>query len=178
MRITGGERKGQVFNPSAKNWPTRPTTDIAKEALYNILANSLDFQSITMLDLFGGMGSHSWELLSRGCRSVVYVDQYVQCTRFVKAQAIKWGYDEYIDVVRQDVRKFLLQDNRSFDYIFADPPYQLSWIEELSELTLNANKLNEGGVLVIEHDKNTSYLKAPRFEEERKYGMTRFSFFR
>ncbi len=177
MRITGGERRGQVFSPLMKKWPTRPTTDIAKEALYNILTNRLHFEDIAMLDLFGGVGSHAWEVLSRGCRSVVYVEQYYPCVKFVSEQAKEWDYSSFLSIVKGDVQKFLQRDTRSFDFIFADPPYELSWMMQLPAYISIGQRLNDGGILVIEHDKRHSFAEVPRFLEERKYGMTRFSFF-
>jgi len=90
MRIIGGQFKGRRFNPPAKNWPTRPTTDFAKEGLFNILQNSLDFEKVKMLDLFGGTGSHCYEFISRGCRSTTYVDKFPGCVAFAKRRRQNW----------------------------------------------------------------------------------------
>jgi 16S rRNA (guanine966-N2)-methyltransferase len=177
MRIIGGEFKGRRFHPPADKWPTRPTTDFAKEALYNILENRLDFDQIRMLDLFGGTGSHSYEAISRGCRDVVYVDKFSPCLKFVKEIAQDLGIESYLRIYLMDVAQFLKKPGESFDYIFAGPPYQLPWLDEIPDLVFQGNFLRRGGVFVLEHNKNHHFESHPHFEHLRRYGGTHFSFF-
>ena len=103
MRIIGGKFKGRRFNPPAKNWPTRPTTDYAKEGLFNILMNNVDFKTLKVLDLFGGTGNHSYEFISRGCTDVTYVDKFQGCISFVKKLSKELKIDDYIKIVKSDV---------------------------------------------------------------------------
>ena len=177
MRVIGGFLGGRRFSPSADKWPTRPTTDIAKEALFNILQNMVDFEEIKALDLFGGSGSHSFELFSRGCEDITYVDRYVPCIKFVKAQLMIFEASEAVKVVKSDVFKFLKSDTSVYDYIFCDPPYALDKISEIPDLIFSKGRLKENGTLVIEHDRNNDFEDHPRFVRVRTYGMTRFSFF-
>ncbi len=107
MRIIGGKLKGRRFNPPAKNWPTRPTTDIAKEGLFNILTNRLYFDETQVLDLFGGTGSHGYEFISRGCKDVTYVDKFYGCVAFAKKTAHEFGIENEMKIVKADV--FLLK---------------------------------------------------------------------
>ena len=105
MRVIGGTLSGRKFNPPAKNWPTRPTTDYAKEGLFNILNNKFDFEELKVLDLFGGTGSHSYEFISRGCKDVTYVDKFGGCVAFAKKTAQEFKIEEYLKIVKLDVFK-------------------------------------------------------------------------
>ncbi|MCB0706191.1 MAG: RsmD family RNA methyltransferase [Saprospiraceae bacterium] len=125
MRIIGGTFKGRRFNPPANKWPTRPTTDYAKEALFNILYNRLDFESLKVLDLFGGTGNHSYEWISRGCRSVTYVDQFAPAVAFAKKISATLQIEEFIQIHKAEVFKFIQKDSNTYDLIFADPPYEM-----------------------------------------------------
>ena len=178
MRIIGGDKKGLILSPKMKGWPTRPTTDLAKEALYNILMNQIDFGKVSFLDLFGGSGSHSLEFLSRGCRDVTFVDDYEPCLRWMKTITSEWGYTDLCTFVKMNVFKYIKRTSRSFDIIFADPPYDLTELSSLPSLIFNQKLLNEEGLLIIEHDNNTEFINHISIVEERKYGKTRFSFFR
>jgi len=175
MRIIGGEFGGRVFHPPMKKWPTRPTTDIAKEALYNILSNRVDFEAVKMLDLFGGTGMHCLEFISRGCREVVYVDKFNPSVRWVKEQASLLGVDDRLTVLKKDVKSYLLSEDASFDFVFADPPYALPWIAELPALVMDSSVFID--TLVIEHGSDTSFEQHDLCREVRSYGQTRFSFF-
>ncbi len=175
MRIIGGELGGRILNPPMKKWPTRPTTDIAKEALYNILANRIDFEETAMLDLFGGTGMHSLEFLSRGCEKVVYVDKYYPSVRWVKEQASLLGVDDRITVIKKDVKSYLSSVEDSFDFIFADPPYALPWIADLPVRIMESSVCKN--TLVIEHGSDTSFEQNELCHEVRSYGQSRFSFF-
>jgi 16S rRNA (guanine966-N2)-methyltransferase len=177
MRIIGGQFKGRRFYPPAKNWPTRPTTDFSKEGLFNILLNRLDFESLKVLDLFGGTGNHSYEFISRGCRDVTYVDQFPGCIQFVKKISKELEIEAFIRIVRMDVFKFIARSTEQYDYIFAGPPYALNRIDEIPDLVLEANMLHPDGILVLEHNPNHSFTLHPHFSEERHYGKTIFSFF-
>ena len=177
MRIIGGKFGRRRFNPPANNWPTRPTTDYAKEALYNILQNKIDFEETKMLDLFGGTGNHCYEFLSRGSTDVTYVDSFGKCVAFVKKTANELDVKEDLTVLKSDVFRFIKSTNQQFDFIFADPPYNLKALNQLPDLILDNDLLAVDGMLVIEHDQQNSFEEHKRFVEVRKYGGCMFSFF-
>lgn len=177
MRIIAGRFKGRRFNPPAKNWPTRPTTDISKEGLFNILNNRIDFESVSMLDLFGGTGNHSYEFISRGCEDVTYVDKFSGCIQFVKKTAKELGIGNQINIIKSDVFKFLKNNNRQYDYIFAGPPYPLPTLDTIPDVIFEQNALSEDGLFVLEHNPNHDFKRHPKYREERNYGTTIFSFF-
>lgn len=177
MRIIAGKFKGRRFHPPADNWPTRPTTDFAKEGLFNILNNNIDFEEVKVLDLFGGTGSHSYEFISRGCQDVTYVDKFPACVAFVKKTADELDITSKIRIIRADVFKFIEHCTEQFDYIFAGPPYALPTIDDIPDLIFKYNLLKDGGWFVLEHDPTHSYQKHPNYFQERNYGKTIFSFF-
>ena len=178
MRIIGGKFKGRRFNPPAKNWPTRPTTDFAKEGLFNILTNHLDFSQLKVLDLFGGTGNHSYEFISRGCRDVTYVDKFPGCVAFVKKISRELGIESELQVVRADVFRFIETCREQYDYIFAGPPYGLPMLQQIPALIFAAGMLKAGGWLVLEHNPHHQFEDNPHFFQSRNYGKTIFSFFR
>ncbi len=177
MRIIGGKFKGRRFTPPAKGWPTRPTTDFAKEGLCNVLMNRIDFEDIKALDLFGGSGSMSYEFISRGCTDMTYVDKFPACVRFVKATATTLKVEDQIRIFRRDVFRFLSKINEQFDLIFADAPYDLPKLDTIPDVVFEHNCLAEGGILIVEHDIKNDFSQHPRFIEARKYSSTIFSFF-
>jgi len=177
MRVIGGYLRGRKFYPPAKNWPTRPTTDYAKEGLYNILQNRIDFETTKMLDLFGGTGSQGYEAISRGCLDVTYVDKFRAAVMFTKATAIEFKIDEYLKVVQSDVAKYVKYNKQKFDYIFAGPPYPLKWLDEIPKMIFDNETLAENGLFVLEHNPNHSFKDFEYYQEERNYGTTIFSFF-
>ena len=177
MRIVGGSLGGRLLRPNMKGSPTRPTTDISKEALFNILQNRIDFSDVKMLDLFGGAGNHSFEFISRGCNDVTYVDLHPKCIHFVKNQAEEFGVSDSIKVIRGDVQKFVSSCKVNFDYIFAGPPYPLVWLKQIPDLIVKNELIGEGGILVIEHNPTHDFTNHRQFIEKRKYGQTIFSFF-
>lgn len=177
MRIIGGSLGGRILKPNMKGWPTRPTTDISKEALFNILQNRIDFEEVRMLDLFGGAGNHSFEFLSRGCKDVTYVDLHPKCVHFVQNQSVLFHVSNNLKVLRVDVKKFITSESDSFDYIFAGPPYPLIWLKEIPDLIIKNELLTPEGFLVMEHNPSHDFTNHSHFKEKRKYGQTIFSFF-
>jgi 16S rRNA (guanine(966)-N(2))-methyltransferase RsmD len=178
MRIIGGEFRGRKFIPPAKNWPTRPTTDYAKEGLFNILNNRIDFEEICVLDLFGGTGNHSYEFISRGCADVTYVDMFGGCVAFVKKTSEELKIVDRIKIVKSDVFRFLKSNVRQYDYIFAGPPYPLPNLNDIPDEVFKYNTLAVDGLFVLEHNPNHNFKNHPRYSEERNYGTTIFSFFK
>lgn len=177
MRVIAGKFKSRRFYPPADKWPTRPTTDFAKEGLYNVLMHRLDFSEASILDLFGGTGSHSYECISRGCEDVTYVDQHGPCLRFVKEIAAKLDIEDNIKIVRSDVFKYIAHCGIQYDYIFAGPPYPLPNLSSLPGEIFKHGLLKEDGLFVVEHDQKHDFEHAPNFVKEKKYGQAIFSFF-
>jgi 16S rRNA (guanine966-N2)-methyltransferase len=178
MRIIGGTFKGRRFTPPAKNWPTRPTTDFAKEGLFNILQNHFDFETLKMLDLFGGTGNHCYEFVSRGCTSTTYVDKFPAAAAFVKKIARTLDIEDKIRIIRTDVFKFISYTDEQYDYIFAGPPYALPTIDSIPDLIFEEGLLAENGWLVLEHNPNHDFEDHHKCFQVRSYGKTIFSFFK
>jgi 16S rRNA (guanine966-N2)-methyltransferase len=178
MRIIGGKFKGRRFNPPADHWPTRPTTDYAKEALFNILNNPIDFEASKVLDLFGGTGSHSYEFISRGCLDVTYVDKFADAVRFVRKTSQVLDIDKYLKIMQMDVFRFISSTPLQFDYIFAGPPYALPTIDTIPDLIFEKNLLLPEGIFVLEHNPHHDFLQHPNLYDVRNYGKTIFSFFK
>ncbi len=179
MRIISGKFRGHKFHPPATKWPTRPTTDISKEGLFNMLQNQIDFSSVRMLDLFGGTGNHCFEFISRGCEDVTYVDKHKPAVHFVKKQAQQWAIKDSMSIYLMDVKRFILREevNNSFDYIFAGPPYGLPWLDSIPDLIFANNLLQEEGLFVLEHNPTHNFENHAKFQQARNYGQTIFSFF-
>lgn len=177
MRIIGGDLGGRRIQPPANMPHTRPTTDIAKEGLFNILQNLLDFETIRTLDLFGGTGCISYEFASRGCRDLCIVEQDPKMFAFIRKTAEALGLEGFRPV-RQEVFRFIRECRESFDFIFAGPPYALLTIDELPDLIFEHGLLNPGGIFVLEHTPRNAYETHPHFMRVRQYGTTVFTFFR
>jgi 16S rRNA (guanine966-N2)-methyltransferase len=177
MRIIGGKFKGRRFSPPADNWPTRPTTDFAKEGLFNILNNRIDFEETKMLDLFGGTGSHGYEFISRGCNNVTYVDKFPAAVQFVKKTAALLQIEKEMRIQRADVFKFIESSGEDYDYIFAGPPYGLDKLDAIPDLVFKYKLLRPEGLFVMEHNPKHKFENHPHFLESRNYGTTIFSFF-
>lgn len=176
MRIISGKWGGRRIQPPSSMPHTRPTTDLAREGLFNILANNLDFTALRSLDLFGGTGAISYELASRGVADITVVEKDPAMCAFITKTFAALG-DPTPRVIRQDVFSFIAQERGRYDLIFADPPYELREMDELPGLVFGKGLLNEGGWLVLEHTQRNDFSAHPLFRLERKYGTTRFSIF-
>jgi len=176
MRIISGIHKGRRI-VAPKKLPVRPTTDMAKEALFNILNNRFYFDELNVLDLFAGTGNISYEFASRGTNNITAVDGNAACVSFIAKTASALAIP--IKAIKSDVFKFLKKVSGSWDIIFADPPYAIT-IEEFSTLvkvTFEQDLIASGGLLIIEHSDQTDLSEAPYFTHSRKYGSSIFSFF-
>ncbi len=176
MRIISGKFKGRrIFPP--KNLPVRPTTDMSKEALFNVLNNHFSFEGLKVLDLFSGTGNISFEFASRGSDNITSVDADFGCVKFIKQIAEE--YDFNIAAMRSDVFKFLEKNTNSYDIIFADPPYALDQkiFENIVTLVFKQELLREDGMMVIEHSKYTKLDHMIHFSFKKSYGGSIFSFF-
>lgn len=176
MRIIGGEFGGRKFNPPAKMPYTRPTTDIAKEGLFNVIQHKLDIEQLKTLDLFGGTGSITYELASRGATDQTIVEKDPSMYDFIKKTAATLGID-HLKTFRMDVFKFIDQCTDNFDFIFAGPPYALATIDDLPGKIAEKNLLKPGGWFVLEHTPRNDYKTFPLYKMEKNYGTTIFSIF-
>ncbi len=175
MRIISGVHGGIRLNPP-KNLPVRPTTDLSKEALFNILQNRFDFSELAVLDLFAGTGNISYEFVSRGCTSITAVDMHGGCCKYIAEIALKLKM-EGLTISKADVFSYLKHYTATYDIIFADPPYNMPRITEIPELVFGNNLLNAGGWLIIEHPSMLNLSNHVRFVEARRYGQSSFSIF-
>ncbi|MCF8321938.1 MAG: RsmD family RNA methyltransferase [Flavobacterium sp.] len=176
MRIISGKYKGRrIFPP--KGLPVRPTTDMSKEALFNVLNNHFNFEGLKILDLFAGTGNISFEFASRGSTPITSVDADFGCVKFIKQVAAE--YDFNIAASKSDVFQFLERNKASFDIIFADPPYNLDQktFEKVVQTVFENNSLNEDGMMIIEHSKYTKLDHLNHFSFKKSYGGSIFSFF-
>lgn len=176
MRIITGIYKGRHFDIPT-TFKARPTTDFAKENIFNVLRGYLDLEGTDALDLFSGTGSISLELLSRGCREVVSVEADRDHARFIRQCMQKIGAENNI-LLQTDVFRFLKKCRRQFDFIFADPPYQLEELPTIPSLIFQYDLLKPDGILVFEHGKKNNFTDHPTFVEQRAYGSVNFSIFR
>jgi 16S rRNA (guanine(966)-N(2))-methyltransferase RsmD len=174
MRIIKGSLQRRLIH-TPSNLPVRPTTDLAKESLFNILDNRIDFRNITALDLFAGTGNITYELFSRGCLQVTAVESNSRCVQFIRETANKLNMDKIL-VIKADVFRFLANSRQVYDLIFADPPYDTDQYKELGEILCSRNMLSPEGWLIIEHPKSANYSTFPGFVEMRRYGKVHFSF--
>ncbi len=175
MRIIGGHSQRRLIKPP-RGLPVRPTTDKAKEGLFNILNNVFDFGAVRVLDLFAGTGSISYEFASRGAVEVVAVEKHPACVRFIRQVKTQFSFDQLM-IVRADAFRFLLQCRQSFDIVFADPPYGLEEMGRLPDLVFSRDLISHGGMLIIEHSSDTLFDKHPCFVKKRNYSRVTFSFF-
>lgn len=176
MRIIGGTLKGKPILPPA-NYAARPTTDFAKEGLFNILINEYNLEEISLLDLFSGTGSISFEFASRGCGDIVSIEMNPAHTRFIKQVASTYKV-QGMQVVRHNVFDFIEICSRQFDLVFADPPYDIEGLDTLPDKILAKEIVAPDGYLILEHPGSFNFEQHPFFVKERKYGNVHFSFFR
>lgn len=176
MRIISGKHKGKRLL-APKKLPVRPTTDFAKEALFNILNNQIAFKEVSFLDLFSGTGNISFEFASRGCTNQIAVDENFGCIQFIKKTSELLDFN--IQALKVDVFSFLEKNSQKFDIIFADPPYAMesTQFEKIADLVFKNNLLNNEGMLIIEHSKHTQLNTIKNHKESRRYGSSVFSFF-
>ncbi len=177
MRIISGKHKGRNLL-APKNLPVRPTKDMAKEGLFNILHNTYYFPDLKVLDLFAGTGNISYEFSSRGVGSILAIDAHAGCIQFIDKTVALLDMD--IRTLKSDVFTFLQQNTAQFDIIFADPFYDMDLVdfEKLPQLVFEKDLLLEDGVLIIEHSNKTGLEHLPHFNNSRKYGGSVFSFFK
>jgi 16S rRNA (guanine(966)-N(2))-methyltransferase RsmD len=175
LRIIGGTHRGRRINPPS-NFKARPTTDFAREGLFNILNNRVDFESIDVLDLFAGTGSISYEFASRGVKSVHLVEKDINHISGIK-KILKDMDLQNVRTIHIDVKAYLKTCSVKYDIVFADPPYELSWLQELPDIVTQAGVINEGGVFILEHPRDLSFTQHKLFFEHRNYGGVNFSFF-
>jgi len=174
MRIIAGKYKGKkIFAP--KTLPVRPTTDFAKEGLFNILKNQINFEQIKILDLFAGTGNISFEFSSRGCKNVISIDLNYNCVKFMKSMNKELLFQN--NIIRTDAFRYLKKCKESFNLIFADPPYDMENINLIPKLIFERNLLVEKGFLVLEHDNKIDFKNHRNFKEKRMYGKVNFSLF-
>jgi 16S rRNA (guanine966-N2)-methyltransferase len=175
VRIISGIFRGKQIRPPG-NFKARPTTDFAKENLFNILIHQYDFEEMDILDLFSGTGSISYEFASRGAQSVLAIEMAPMHFKFIQDTCRDIQLDQ-ISVIRADVFRYLNKPIQSFDIIFADPPFDHKGLAELPDLIFSTDILNKQGVFILEHPGNYSFTAHPHFQHHRKYGGVNFTFF-
>lgn len=177
MRIVSGKLKGRRFSPPA-SFRARPTTDMAKENLFNILGNLVDFEELQVLDLFAGTGSLSYEFASRGCPSVTSVEKDFHHYAFIKKCAQELELSQIIKPLKADVFTFLKKATpHSYDLIFADPPFDLASLDSIPDQVLQSKLLRSEGLFILEHGPGHDFSNHPAFNQIRNYGKVRFTFF-
>jgi 16S rRNA (guanine966-N2)-methyltransferase len=176
LRIIGGKYKGRVIAVS-RRFKARPTTDFARESLFNILSNLIEFEKVKVLDLFGGTGSLSFEFASRGCQSIDIVDKDIHSLKAVQEMAGKLGI-KGMNTIRTDAFRYIRSCHKKYDVIFADPPYTLEALQTIPALVFDSSLLEKDGMLILEHPKSIDFSGHAHFSDHRKYGHVNFSFFR
>jgi 16S rRNA (guanine(966)-N(2))-methyltransferase RsmD len=176
MRIISGKLKGRRFSPP-KSFSARPTTDIARESLFNVLNNRMDFEELKVLDLFGGTGSISYEFASRGCIDITTVELNYKHYSYIKSMLKEFELNDEIKPIKADVFKYLQKCVFKYDLVFADPPFDLKDFDSIPDRFFENSLLAEGGVFILEHSDKKSFEKHPHFAEVKKYGKVHFSFF-
>ena len=177
MRIIGGSLRGKSILPPA-GYKARPTTDFAKEGLFNTLNNEFWFEDLAVLDLFGGTGSIAFEFASRGAGEIITVEMNPAHVNFIRKTALALGVDRTVKVLHQNVFDFLDICTKCFDIVFADPPYAIEGLDTIPDRVLGKGLVAEGGYLILEHPDDYNFAAHPAFVKERKYGNVHFSYFR
>lgn len=175
MRIISGSFRGKQIDPP-KNFKARPTTDVAKEGLFNILANYFSFDEVVVLDLFSGSGSISYEFASRGCNDIDLVELEHKHFVFIAQTAQKLGFKQ-IHPIKHNAFQFLKFCKKKYDLIFADPPYDIEGIDQIPLLVFQNDLLNEGGWLIVEHSNVHNFSSSANYRETRIYGKVHFTIF-
>ncbi|MCQ2178170.1 MAG: RsmD family RNA methyltransferase [Bacteroidales bacterium] len=175
MRIIGGALKGKTINPPA-GYKARPTTDFAREGLFNVLNNEYEFEDLKVLDLFSGTGAVGFEFASRGASMVYCVEMARENASFIKTESDRLGLRN-VTMVRDNAFDFLDICREKFDIIFADPPYALEGLETIPDKVLGRDILHPGCYFILEHGDEHSFREHPRFKKEKVYGRVHFSFF-
>jgi len=176
LRIIGGKFRGRRVEPPA-GFKARPTTDFAREGLFNILQNRFDLEECVVLDLFAGTGAISFEFSSRGAMEVYLVEKDLKHLNGIRTMMKSIGL-ENIKPIHIDVAAFLKTCKIEYDIVFADPPYDLKWFSEVPEMVLSSGVLKKTGIFILEHPRNMEFSQNPRFSEQRNYGGVHFSFFK
>ena len=175
MRIISGTLRGRRIEPK-EELPVRPTTDMARESLFNILNNYVDYEDCAVMDLFAGTGAVSLEFVSRGAKEVTAVEINPKCVDFIRKTAERFGV-ENMHVVRADVFDLLKRAYKKFDIVFADPPYSSPDLPNLPDLVFEKNILTDDGIFILEHPQEHYFENHPHFWQHRKYGKVNFTFF-
>ena len=175
MRIVSGKYKGRRIN-APKNLPVRPTTDFAKEGLFNVLRTRVELEDLKILDLFAGSGNISLEFASRGAQSIVSVDQDRNCVNFIRKISADLDIKEILPI-RSDVLKYLEKNQSMVDLVFADPPYAFEKYDELIRLVLEGEKLSKEDYFILEHGKEQDFSEHKHFQFSKKFGNVNFTFF-
>jgi 16S rRNA (guanine966-N2)-methyltransferase len=176
LRIISGKYRGRRINPPS-NFTARPTTDFAREGLFNILANRVDFESLDVLDLFAGTGSMSYEFASRGARTVHLVEMDTKHIAFIRKMVSEVNFLN-IKPIHIDVKAYLKSCRFKYDIVFADPPYNLVWLTSIPDLVISSEIIKDEGFFILEHPKHISFASHLFFFDHRNYGSVNFSFFR
>ncbi|MBK7129802.1 MAG: 16S rRNA (guanine(966)-N(2))-methyltransferase RsmD [Crocinitomicaceae bacterium] len=175
MRVISGKYKGRRFSPP-RNFPSRPTTDFAKSALFNILNNQFDFETCKVLDLFSGTGSIALECISRGALNVTSVDNHTVSVKFLNKMRAELNEKNW-HIHKGDAFEFLKHESNKYDIIFADPPFAMQGQQLIAAMVFEKQLLNPDGLLIIEHGRENSFENITQFKEMRNYGGVQFSFF-
>lgn len=175
MRIIRGVLKSRRFS-APKGFPSRPTTDYAKEGLFNVLENKYSLTNIEILDLCAGTGNITLEFASRESGHITAVDQNFNCVKFIKNLVQELGMEKTVEVFRADVRDFVKKTAKTYDLIFADPPYDAKIHESIVKTVFERNLLNANGLLIVEHGRHTDLSAFPQYEQTKQYGNVYFSF--
>ncbi|MCQ2229924.1 MAG: RsmD family RNA methyltransferase [Bacteroidales bacterium] len=176
MRVVSGELRGRRFNPP-DNFSARPTTDFAKENLFNVLTNIVDFEELKVLDIFSGTGSITYEFVSRGCKNVTSVEMNFKHQRFIADTIKAFGIQKEARSIKADAFKFLQATMDTYDLIFADPPFDLEEASKLPDIIMERHLLKPGGMFILEHSGAGKYNGHPDFKQTRSYGKVNFTFF-
>jgi len=177
MRIVSGNHKGRKIK-APNNLPIRPTTDMSKESIFNILSNLYEFNEVSVIDLFSGSGNISYEFASRGVKNIISVDNNINCIKFIKKTSKE--LDVNISAIKSDVINFLKKTEKTSDIIFSDPPYSFNetYLNNMIELVFSKNLINLDGILIIEHSKEISLDLNQYFHSKKRYGSCYFTFFK